>query len=408
MNYRTMGKTGDSVSILGFGCMRFPHINGRIDIDRTERQIMTAVERGVNYFDTAYIYHGGKSESILGDIFSKSGRNRVRIATKLPLFMVHSQKDMNSLLDSQLKRLKTDHIDYYLLHAVNDLGVWERLKRLGIMEFVEKAKKDGRILNFGFSYHGDKEDFKSIIDDYSWDMCQIQYNYIDESFQAGREGLEYAASKGIGVSIMEPLRGGSLVRKMPPEIQKIWDSAAVRRSPADWAFRWLWDQPAVTTVLSGMNEEAQIEENTSLSDMVQPNKLTAEELSLYDRVRTEYYRLMKVGCTGCGYCMPCPAGVDIPFCFSYYNSKHLFKVRNAQWQYTAFAGGLMSGKPSLASLCKQCGKCEKACPQKIPIREKLREVAEDMEPAVLKPAMWAVRKFYSLRGRRKKPVDKQF
>jgi predicted aldo/keto reductase-like oxidoreductase len=192
---------------------------------------------------------------------------------------------------------------------------------------------------------------------------------------------------------------------MPPEIQKIWDSAAVRRSPADWAFRWLWDQPAVTTVLSGMNEEPHIEENTALADSVRPNMLTTEELSLYERVRGEYYRLMKVGCTGCGYCMPCPAGVDIPFCFSYYNSKHLFKVKNAQWQYTAFAGGIMSGKPSLASLCKQCGKCEKACPQHIAIREKLKEVADDMEPAVLKPAMWAVRKFYSLRGKRKKAND---
>lgn len=404
MNYRTMGKSGDSVSILGYGCMRFPQTNGRIDIVRTERQILSAVERGVNYFDTAYVYHGGRSESILGDIFAKSGRNRVKIATKLPLFMANSRKDMDNLLDTQLRRLKTDHTDYYLLHAVNDFAGWERLKRLGVIEFAEQAKKDGRILHFGFSYHGDKDDFKAIIDDYAWDMCQIQYNYIDADFQAGREGLEYAASKGIGVSIMEPLRGGSLVRKMPPEIQKIWDSAAVRRTPADWAFRWLWDQPSVTTVLSGMNEESQIEENTKLADTVQPNTLTAEELSLYERVRTEYYRLMKVGCTGCSYCMPCPAGVDIPFCFSYYNAKHLFKVKNAQWQYTAFAGGLMSGKPSLASLCKQCGKCEKVCPQHIPIREKLKEVTADMEPAVLKPAMWAVRKFYSLKGRKKRPV----
>jgi predicted aldo/keto reductase-like oxidoreductase len=397
MNYRTMGKTGDKVSILGYGCMRFPQINGRIDIERTERQILTAVERGVNYFDTAYIYHGGRSESIIGDIFAKGARNRVKIATKLPLFMVRSPKDMDNLLDTQLKRLRTDRVEYYLLHAVNDFAGWERLKRLGIIEFAERAKKDGRIHHFGFSYHGDKEDFKAIIDDYDWDMCQIQYNYIDVDFQAGREGLEYAASKGIGVSIMEPLRGGSLVRKMPPEIQKIWDSAPAKRTAADWAFRWLWDQPAVTTVLSGMNEEVQIQENTELADKVQPGMLTAEELSLYEQVRKEYYRLMKVGCTGCGYCMPCPAGVDIPFCFSYYNAKHLFKARNAQWQYTAFAGGLISGKPALASLCRRCGKCEKACPQHIPIMEKLKEVAADMEPAVLKPAMWAVRKFYSLR-----------
>ena len=207
MKYRKMGKTGDEVSILGFGCMRFPHKNGRIDLSRTERQILMAIDRGVNYFDTAYIYHGGRSESILGDILAKGYRDKVRIATKLPPFMVRSEKDMDNILNSQLNKLRTDYVDYYLLHAVNDLGGWEKLKRLGIREFAEKAKKDGRIRWFGFSYHGDKEDFKAIIDDYPWDMCQIQYNYIDEYFQAGREGLEYAASKGTGVVIMEPLRG---------------------------------------------------------------------------------------------------------------------------------------------------------------------------------------------------------
>ncbi len=405
MNYRTMGKTGDSISVLGFGCMRFPQQNGRIDVNRTERQILTAIEHGVNYFDTAFVYNAGRSESILGDILAKGSRNRVRIATKLPPFMANSDKDMNFVLNSQLKKLRTDHIDYYLLHAMNDFGGWERLKRLGIREFVEKAKKDGRIINFGFSYHGDKEDFKAIIDDYDWDMCQIQYNYIDENFQAGREGLEYAASKGIGVSIMEPLRGGSLVKKMPSEIQRIWDSASEKRTPADWAFRWLWDQPGITTVLSGMNEESQIEENISLAGKIQPNMLTDEELSLYEKVRTEYYRLMKVGCTGCGYCMPCPAGVDIPFCFSYYNARHFFKAKMARWQYNAFAGGVMSGKPSLASLCMQCGKCEKACPQHLPIREKLKEVAADMETPIYKPAVWAARKFFSIRNKGKKPSD---
>jgi predicted aldo/keto reductase-like oxidoreductase len=401
MKYRKMGKTGDEVSILGFGCMRFPHANGRIDLGRTERQILMAIERGVNYFDTALIYHNGRSESILGDILARGYRDKVRIATKLPPFMVHSEKDMHNILNSQLKKLRTDHVDYYLLHAVNDLGGWERLKKLGIEEFARKAKEDGRIRWFGFSYHGDKDDFKAIIDDYPWDMCQIQYNYIDEHFQAGREGLEHAASKGIGVAIMEPLRGGSLVRKMPPEIRKIWDSSGYSRTPADWAFRWLWDQPGVTTVLSGMNEESQIEENTALADMAEPGMLTEEELLLYKKVREEYYRLTKVGCTGCGYCMPCPAGVDIPFCFSYYNAKHFFRAWRAGFQYIAFTSGLMSGKPSSASLCKQCGKCEKACPQHIPIRDKLREVAADMEPAIIRPFVGLARKYFSFRSRRK-------
>lgn len=395
-----MGKTGDSVSILGYGCMRFPQKNGKIDLERTQRQIIQAIEQGVNYFDTAWIYHGGRSESILGDILAKGYRDKVRIATKLPLYKIHSIRDMDSILDGQLRKLRTGFIDYYLLHALNDMGGWKRLKDAGILEFAEKARKDGKIRHFGFSFHGSREDFKAIIDDYPWDFCQIQYNYIDEDFQAGREGLEYAASKGMGVVVMEPLRGGSLVGKMPKEIKKIWDSSPVKRTPADWALRWLWNQPAVTVVLSGMNEEAHIEENTKLADEVRPNVLKEEDSALYEKVRRQYYKLMRVGCTGCGYCVPCPAGVNIPFCFSYYNARHFFKARNAHWQYIAFAGGLMGGTPSYASLCKDCGKCEKVCPQHLPIREKLKEVVADMEPRVFGPVLWAVRKYYTLRGRK--------
>ncbi len=402
MQYRQMGKNGDMVSILGYGCMRYPQLNGRIDEQRTERQIISAIEKGVNYFDTAYIYHGGRSESILGDILAKGYRDKVKVATKLPLYKVQSRKDMENVFDTQLKRLRTDHIDYYLLHALNDMGGWERLKNAGVDEFVQKAKQDGRIVNFGFSFHGDKDNFKAIIDDYPWDFCQIQYNYIDENFQAGREGLEYAASKGLGVVIMEPLRGGSLVGRMPDEINKIWNSADVRRNAPDWAFRWLWNQPGVTVVLSGMNEESHIEENIRLADEIRPNSLTKKELELYERVKNEYYRLMKVGCTGCSYCMPCPAGVNIPFCFSYYNARHFFNARYAKWQYIGFAGGLMGGRPSYASLCKDCGKCEKVCPQHLPVRQKLKEVAADMEPRALKPVAWMVRKFFSARGKKNK------
>lgn len=401
MLYREMGKTGDKVSILGYGCMRFPKKNGKIDLERTERQIIQAIEQGVNYFDTAWIYHGGRSESILGDVLAKGYRDKVFIATKLPLYNIYSIEDMNNILHNQLKKLRTECIDYYLLHALSDMGGWERLKRLGIMEFAEKAKKEGKIRWFGFSFHGDKEDFKSILDDYPWDFCQIQYNYIDENFQAGKEGLEYAASKGIGVVIMEPLRGGSLVGSMPKEIQRIWDSSEVKRTPADWALRWLWNQPAVTVVLSGMNEEAHIEENTRLAGEVLPNSLKEDELELYEKVKGQYYKLMKVGCTGCGYCMPCPAGVDIPFCFSYYNARHFFGAKNARWQYIGFTGGVMGGKPSYASLCKECGKCEKVCPQHLPIKDKLKEVASDMEPSIIKPALWMARKYFLLRGKNK-------
>ena len=400
MQYRLMGKTGDRVSILGYGCMRFPHTKGKIDLERTERQIIQAIEQGVNYFDTAWIYHGGRSENILGDILAKGYRDKVFIATKLPLYKIHSVKDMDIILNEQLRKLRTDHIDYYLLHALNTMGGWERLKQAGVNEFAEKARRNGKIRHFGFSFHGSKEDFKGIIDDYPWDFCQIQYNYIDEDFQAGREGLEYAASKGIGVVIMEPLRGGSLVGRMPKEIQEIWDTSAAKRTPVDWALRWLWNQPAVTMVLSGMNEERHIEENTKLADEVKPNALSREELDLYKRVSQQYYKLMRVGCTGCGYCVPCPAGVNIPFCFSYYNARHFFKASHARWQYIGFAGGLMGGKPSYASLCISCGKCERVCPQHLPIRAKLREVAADMEPRAIKPALWLVRKYYSLRGKK--------
>lgn len=387
------------LSILGYGCMRYPRKDGKIDEERTERQIIQAIDRGVNYFDTAYIYHNGRSESILGNILSKGYRDKVKIATKLPPYFVRSSKDMENALDTQLKRLRTDRIDYYLMHAMNTKASWDRLKSLGVAEFIERVKKEGKIINIGFSYHGDKEEFKALVDDYPWDFCQIQYNYIDEYFQAGREGLEYAASKGLGIVVMEPLRGGSLAGRIPEEVQRIWNTADTKRTPAEWALRWLWDQPQVTVVLSGMNEEAHIEENTRLAGEVYPCTLTEDEKAIYERVKNEYNRLMKVNCTGCGYCMPCPAGVDIPFCFSYYNSKHLFKAKRARWQYIAFAGAPMGGSPSYASLCKGCGKCEKACPQQIPIREKLREAASDMELPALKPVMRLVRKYYSFRAR---------
>lgn len=398
MQYRKMKKTGDELSILGFGCMRFPRRNGRIDDEHTERLIVQAIEKGVNYFDTAYVYHAGRSESVLGNILAKGYRDRVKIATKLPPYLVRSFNDMENILGNQLKRLKTDRIDYYLIHALNGMEGWNRLKKLGVLEFIDKSKKEGKIVNTGFSFHGDRGEFKALVDDYPWDFCQIQYNYLDEHFQAGREGLEYAASKGLGVIIMEPLRGGSLVGRIPETVKKIWDAAEAKRTPADWALRWLWNQPGVNVVLSGMNGEAQLEENTRLASEARPGMLTDDELALYEKVKKEYGRLMKVGCTGCAYCMPCPAGVDIPMCFGYYNSKHLFNSKHARWQYIGFASGLSGGgKPSFASLCKDCGRCEKLCPQHIPVRAKLREAAGELEIPFLRPVFGAVGRILGIR-----------
>ena len=396
MLYREMGKTGDKVSILGYGCMRFPKKDRKIDEERTEKQIVSAIERGVNYFDTAYIYPN--SEVVLGKILAKGYRDKVMIATKLPLFMVHSRKDMDSLLNTSLKRLQTDHVEYYLIHALSSMEGWQRLKQMGIEDFLSEAKQSGKIGHIGFSYHGDRNQFKAIIDDYPWDFCQIQYNYLDEFTQAGKDGLEYAASKGIGISIMEPLRGGLLARKMPDEIEAIWDKAEVKRTPVEWALRWVWDHPEVTTVLSGMNDEAHIEENLRIAEEALPHSLSQDEQKRIDTVKTKLSEMLKVGCTGCSYCLPCPAGVNIPMVFGYYNSKHMFNDKTAQFQYLGMTIGTDGGKPAYASLCLNCGKCEQHCPQNLPIRKHLKEVSKDMESFYFKPAASLIHGYYKIRG----------
>ncbi len=396
MLYREMGKTGEKASILGYGCMRFPKKDGKIDQERTEKQVISAIDQGVNYFDTAYIYPN--SEATLGNILAKGYRDKVMVATKLPLPLIHSSKDMENIFATQLKRLQTDSIDYYLMHSVMTTEGWQRLKRLGVEEFLLKAKAAGKIRHIGFSYHGDKEQFKEIVDDYAWDFCQIQYNYMDESNQAGKEGLLYAASRNLGVVIMEPLRGGSLAGKMPSQIGSIWERAEIKRTPAEWALRWVWNHPEVSVVLSGMNEESQIEENIRIAGSAYPGSLSAEEIKLFDDVKAAYAGMMKVGCTGCGYCMPCPAGVNIPLCFAYYNNKHLFNENSYQLSYMGFTIGVDSGKSSYASLCRDCGKCEKHCPQSLPIRKHLREVSKDMERFYFKPIAGLVRAYYKIRG----------
>jgi uncharacterized protein len=397
MLYRTVPKNGDNLSILGFGCMRFPSKGRGIDEKRTIRQIRHAIDHGVNYLDTAPVYHMGRSEPLLAQALEGGYREKVKIATKLPHWLAYERADLDNILEDQFKNLRTDHIDYYLLHNITK-GAFDRLCKLGVLEFLDAAKADGRILNAGFSFHSNTAAFKEIVDAYSWDFCQIQYNYLDETSQAGTEGLQYAAKKGLAVIIMEPLRGGNLVGRVPDSVQKIWDTAPVKRSPAEWALRWVWNHPEVTVVLSGMNEEAHIDENLKVAETALPVSLTPEELVTVNAARDEYKRLMKVGCTGCGYCMPCPAGVDIPGCFARYNSHYLFPHdKAAKFHYIMQHGGLGEAR-SNAGLCRQCGKCAAACPQHLPIPALMKDVAREMDgliPVVvpiMRGAMWCMNK----------------
>lgn len=402
MKYRIMGKTGVKVSVLGYGCMRFPQKNGRVDEERSKQQILSAIAAGVNYFDTAYIYLMGQSEAVLGRVLKEAGlRDRVYIADKIPPYMVYSRKDMDKILGTCLERLQTDRIDFLLAHALNDFTGWERIKAFGYIEFLDSARKDGRIRFAGFSWHGNQEEFKKVVDDYDWDFCQIQYNYLDEHYQAGRSGLEHAAAKGLGIAIMEPLRGGSLVGRMPAEVKAVMDKATVQRSPAAWAFDWLWDQPSLHTVLSGLNEEAHIAENLRLAENSAVNCFSDADRTVLNDVRTSFASLMKVGCTGCQYCMPCPFGVDIPYAFSMYNAKHLFKDKVSGFQYQMFTSGISGGKPSSADLCRNCNKCLSKCPQHIAIPQKLKEAEKDLSVPILKPVLAAVRLILRLRSQRK-------
>jgi len=398
MQYRQIPKTGDKLSALGFGCMRLPQKrgkpgDGRIDKKKATRQIYHSIDRGVNYLDTAMPYHNGGSESFLGEILADGYREKVRLATKLPPWSVKQRDDMDRLLNAQLDRLKTDRIDYYLLHSMEARN-WQKLQRLDVLAFLDQAKRDGRIVNAGFSFHGDLGTFKEIVDAYDWEFCQIQYNYLDEYAQAGTAGLEYAASKDLGVIIMEPLRGGNLAGRIPQEVAAIWDKSEVKRTPAEWGLRWIWNHPEVTVILSGMNVEKHIDENIRIADTAGPNSLSQKELSLVSEVEQTYRRLMKAGCTACGYCMPCPSGVDIPGCFEVYNTYYMFNDKRSARLFYLRLSGVLGGAPAYASLCQKCGKCEKVCPQHLPIPELLEDVAKTFEGRSLKVMAWMVRQFF--------------
>ena len=373
MQYRQFGQLDFKVSALGFGAMRLPTVDDEIDEAEATEMLHYAIDHGVNYVDTAYPYHDGKSEVFLGKALKDGYRERVKLATKMPSWEIQTAGDFDKFLGIQLERLQLEYVDFYLLHSLNK-NHWPKLRDLGVREWAEKTIADGRFRHLGFSFHDDYDTFKQIVDDYDkWAMCQIQYNYMDVDNQAGTKGLQYAASKGLAVVIMEPILGGKLVG--PPEpIQAIWNRAAKKRAPADWALQWPWNQPEVSTVLSGMSATQHVEENVASADASGIGTLTADELALYDQVRKKYQELIAIPCTSCGYCMPCPQGVDIPGNFGSYNEGIMFDKPEASrghygWLKFAFEEQGIFDHDVRAAQCIQCGECEEKCPQSIPISE---------------------------------------
>ncbi|SKA72830.1 hypothetical protein SAMN05428976_10182 [Clostridium sp. USBA 49] len=372
MQYRKFGKFDFKVSSLGFGCMRLPYLNGddgNIDEKEAIRLIRYSIDNGVNYIDTAYPYHKGNSEIIVGKALKDGYRDKVNLATKCPVWLVEKYEDFHKYLDNQLEKLQTDHIDMYLLHALSKER-WEKLKELNVFKFLEEAVISGKIKHPGFSFHDELPVFKEIVDSYDWDFCQIQYNYMDTNYQAGTEGLKYAASKGMAVIIMEPLKGGKLAKNPPKEVQDIWNKAPIKRSPADWALRWIWNHEEVTAILSGMGEIEQVIENINIAENSLPNSMNSYELNLVNEAKNMYNKLIKVDCTGCNYCMPCPFGVNIPKNFALYNESSMYNDIKGY----SFAYNNSLSKEAKANNCQECGLCETKCPQNISIREHLKEV----------------------------------
>jgi predicted aldo/keto reductase-like oxidoreductase len=383
MQYRDFGKLDWKVSALGFGCMRLPTIGGdsaNIDESEATRMLHHAIDHGVNYIDTAYPYHGGNSERFVGRMLQGGYRQKVRVATKLPCWKIESPDEFDKVLNEQLQKLQTEHIDFYLLHGLSQ-DRWHKMRDLGVLAWAEKAIADGRIGHLGFSFHDKVAVFQEIVDASNlWAFCQIQYNYMDIENQAGTQGLQYAASRGLAVVVMEPLLGGKLVAP-PPPVQAIWDTAPLRRTPADWALQWLWNQPKVSVVLSGMSTLQQVEENIISAGQSAIHALPEQSHVLFDQVRARYNELCPIPCTKCEYCLPCPNGVAIPRVFAAYNEGMMYDkpdvARRAYQQWIA--------AENQASACLECLECEEKCPQNIPISEWMpvvHEVLGDGKPYV--------------------------
>lgn len=378
MKYRPFGKLGWDSSVLGFGAMRLPLIDkdpSKIDEQEATRMLHYAIDNGVNYIDTAYIYHGGNSEKWLSRALQGGYRDKVKIATKLPSWIVNEKSDFDRLLNEQLERLQTESIEVYLLHGLNG-NQWPKLKELGALEWAEKAKKEGRIQHIGFSFHDSLEQFKEIIDDYNgWEVCQIQYNFMDIEFQAGSEGLQYAADKEIAIVVMEPLRGGQLARRAPDSIAELMNRSHTRKTQAEWALQWVWNNPAISTVLSGMSTMRHVTENIESAERAEATSMTTDDLALIDNIREEYLKTTPIPCTSCQYCMPCPEGVHIHQIFELYNDGQRYKdgVR-PRMVYARFLGGKQ------ADACVECFECEELCPQEIAVVEWLKTAHEWMIP----------------------------
>lgn len=375
MIYRKFGKTNEMVSNLGFGCMRFPTIDeedmSQIDEKLSIEMVRYAIDNGLNYLDTAYNYHAdkmgksGASELLVAKIIKDGYREKVKIATKLPTWLIESREDMDKYLDEQLDRLQIETIDFYLLHTLNK-NLWEKLKKLGVREFLDSAIEDGRIKHSGFSYHDKLENFNGIIDDYNFSFCQIQFNYLDEDYQAGLDGLNYASKKGLGIVIMEPLRGGKLVENLPNEVRDAFNKSNIKWTPAEWALRWLWNNEDISIVLSGMSNMDQVIENINIAKDARENSFTEKEKNIIEEVKKIFKSKVQVDCTSCGYCMPCPHGVNIPGNFEAYNNYHLFKELDSY-------NRLKDEEKSLN--CIKCKICEDHCPQNIEISKELEKVS---------------------------------
>jgi predicted aldo/keto reductase-like oxidoreductase len=399
MEYRTLPKTKDKISSLGFGAMRLTSKRGKIDTEKAEKELKYAIDHGINLIDTAHMYGNGANEKVIGEILKKTGyRNKVKISTKMNTLKINSYQDMENMLNQELNNLQTDHIDYYLIHNIQNYQTIEKLKKLKLFEFLDKKKEEGKIINAGFSYHGPYEQLPQIIEEYEWTVCMLQFNYLDEHIQAGIKGVQYLAKKDIGIIVMEPLKGGLLAGKMPKKVEKLMEK--IDKSNANLALSWVLNHPEITCVLSGMNSLEMIKENIQIANQTKPNSLNKEELETIESIKKILQKSYKINCTTCGYCMPCPKGVNIPECFKKYNEKSLFDfkmygINQATGQYIFTLMGLTS-TPQDANLCTHCNACIKKCPQNLPIPELLNDVNKEFHGKILTTLMPGFRKIFKI------------